>query len=547
MSFKHFINDPEKLVNDALEALTYANPTLQYLRAEKAIVTTAHDSSTNVSIISGGGAGHEPAHAAYVGRNMLSAAVSGSIFASPSVSQIYNTINHNYTGDVFNSSLAASKASAAGVPTEFIVVADDVSVGRAKGGKVGRRGLAGTILVHKITSAYAASSAAPSLGAVRKLAQEVADNLVTAAASLDRVHVPGRRKHAADFLGEDELELGMGIHNEPGLRKISPLPDLHTLVGDMLKMLLDLTDTDRAYVDFSATEGDGVVLMVNNLGGTSVLELGAVAAEVHRQLESSYRIAPLRSYVGTYMTSLNGPGFSITLLRASQQMLDFLDVEVECAGWSPGSLPPASRSKRAVFRENRIIEKAPQANGVSSEFSSCDIWKRPEYVEPFHKALRNACSKVIAAEPTITEYDTQVGDGDCGTTLRRGAEAISSYIANTPSTATDPLTDLLHIASIIEETMDGTSGAITAIYSVTPARPGDRTLMDALTPFVETLARTLNVRDAAAAARLGADRTMGMQAKLGRSVYVEASAYDRVPDPGAIGLAELFEGLAEAL
>ncbi|KAJ9668650.1 hypothetical protein H2201_001292 [Coniosporium apollinis] len=503
MSFKHFINDPEKLVNDALEALTYANPTLQYLRAEKAIVTTAHDSSTNVSIISGGGAGHEPAHAAYVGRNMLSAAVSGSIFASPSVSQIYNTINHvggkpgtllivkNYTGDVFNFSLAASKASAAGVPTEFIVVADDVSVGRAKGGKVGRRGLAGTILVHKITSAYAASSAAPSLGAVRKLAQEVADNLVTAAASLDRVHVPGRRKHAADFLGEDELELGMGIHNEPGLRKISPLPDLHTLVGDMLKMLLDLTDTDRAYVDFSATEGDGVVLMVNNLGGTSVLELGAVAAEVHRQLE---------------------------------------------------------------------------------------------YVEPFHKALRNACSKVIAAEPTITEYDTQVGDGDCGTTLRRGAEAISSYIANTPSTATDPLTDLLHIASIIEETMDGTSGAITAIYvnslaaplrsisvsstpppldtrvwssaataalktlqSVTPARPGDRTLMDALTPFVETLARTPNVRDAAAAARLGADRTMGMQAKLGRSVYVEASAYDRVPDPGAIGLAELFEGLAEAL
>lgn len=227
---------------------------------------------------------------------MLSAAVSGSIFASPSVSQIYNTIDHvggkpgtllivkNYTGDVFNFSLAASKASAAGVPTEFIVVADDVSVGRAKGGKVGRRGLAGTILVHKITSAYAASSGAPSLEAVRKLAQEVADNLVTAAASLDRVHVPGRRKHAADFLEEDELELGMGIHNEPGLRKISPLPDLYILVGDMLKMLLDLTDTDRAYVDFSATEGDEVVLMVNNLGGTSVLELGAVAAEVYRQL-----------------------------------------------------------------------------------------------------------------------------------------------------------------------------------------------------------------------------------------------------------------------
>lgn len=225
---------------------------------------------------------------------MLTAAVSGSIFASPSVSQIFNAVKtiggkagtllivKNYTGDVLNFSLAAGKASSAGVPASFVVVADDVSVGREKSGKVGRRGLAGTVLVHKIVGSYAAQSGA-GLDTVRGFAQSVADNLVTVGASLNRVHVPGRSADAADFLGQDELELGMGIHNEPGCRRITPLPSLSGLVEEMLKQLLDSKDEDRAYVNFGDAPED-VVLMVNNLGGTSVLELGGVATEILRQL-----------------------------------------------------------------------------------------------------------------------------------------------------------------------------------------------------------------------------------------------------------------------
>lgn len=222
---------------------------------------------------------------------MLTAAVSGSIFASPSVSQIYNTIRtsggaagtllivKNYTGDVFNFNLAASKASAAGKETKVVIVGDDVSVGREKSGKVGRRGLAGTVLLHKIVGSYARTSA--TLDKVQAMAQSVADGLVTVGASLDHVHVPGRGGEAS-LLKEDELELGMGIHNEPGCRRISPVPGLEGLVGEMLGMLLSQDDKDRAYVKIG--KEDNAVLMVNNLGGTSALELGGVAMEVFKQL-----------------------------------------------------------------------------------------------------------------------------------------------------------------------------------------------------------------------------------------------------------------------
>lgn len=225
---------------------------------------------------------------------MLTAAVSGSIFASPSVSQIVNTIKtqsspggkgtllivKNYTGDVLNFSLAASKATASGYNTNFVLVGDDVSVGRARGGKVGRRGLAGTVLVHKIAGSYAASGA--SLDQVRAMAQEVADKLVTVGASLDHCHVPGRKVEDAGFLKADELELGMGIHNEPGSKKMSPAPRLESLVIEMLDQLLSLNDNDRAYVDFTGAEN--IVLLVNNLGGVSVLEMGGITKEVVTQL-----------------------------------------------------------------------------------------------------------------------------------------------------------------------------------------------------------------------------------------------------------------------
>lgn len=222
---------------------------------------------------------------------MLTAAVSGSIFASPSVAQILSGISRvaspagilliikNYTGDVFHFHLAAEKAKAQlGVPVEVLIVGDDVSVGRKKSGKVGRRGLAGTVLVHKILGAYKETGA--SLADVVKLGKTVTEGLVTVGASLEHVHIPGREAAAAP--AEDQVELGMGIHNEPGCQVLKPRPQLSQLIDAMLTQLLDTNDSDRAYVDFS--DAKDVVLLVNNLGGVSPLEFGGITAKVTNAL-----------------------------------------------------------------------------------------------------------------------------------------------------------------------------------------------------------------------------------------------------------------------
>lgn len=241
-----------------------------------------------MTIISGGGAGHEPSFVGLVGDGLLSAAVSGSIFASPSVHQIQSTISRvggsrgtllvimNYTGDVLHFHLAAEKARVAGFDTTVLVVGDDVSVGRQKSGKVGRRGLAGTILVEKVLGALA-QQGKMSLRELCKAGEDVTKNLATVGAALDHVHIVG--KPTTESPGRtDQVEVGMGIHNEPGCYVINPQPPISNLVDEMLDKLLDPDDPDRAYVSFS--EEDNICLMVNNLGGVSNIEFSAVTKTV---------------------------------------------------------------------------------------------------------------------------------------------------------------------------------------------------------------------------------------------------------------------------
>ena len=244
-----------------------------------------------MTLISGGGAGHEPAHAAFVGKGMLSAAVSGNIFASPSVSQIVDTIGavagtagtilivKNYTGDVFHFHLAAEKARVRwGHRVEVLVVGDDVAVGRERGGKVGRRGLAGTVLVHKILGALAAQGT--KLDDLLKVGGRLVDGLATCGVSQGHVHIPGTAFQKEE---EAQVELGMGIHNEPGFQVLSPRPTLDSLLDQMLDLILSTSDSDpdRAFVNF---DDKNAVLLINNLGGTSQLELGAIAHEVVSKL-----------------------------------------------------------------------------------------------------------------------------------------------------------------------------------------------------------------------------------------------------------------------
>jgi dihydroxyacetone kinase len=430
MSAKHFINDPTHLVNSALQALTITNPSVA-LDAENKIIYRRPGHTPQVSIISGGGSGHEPSFGAFVGAGLLSAAVAGTIFASPSAEQIRKAIMSrvdsekgilvtvmNYTGDVLNFGMGVEKAKAAGLKVEMLVVGDDVGVGREKAGKVGRRGIAGTVLVHKISGALAARGA--SLEDVYKVAKLTSENIVSIGASLEHVHVPGRsasEPNSGDALAPGEVEIGMGIHNEPGSgREVLDLPGL---VTKMLSQLLDLKDEDRAFLRVNSNE---VVLLINNLGGVSVLEIGGITAEVVGQLEKNYNIKPVRIVAGTYMTSLNGLGFSISILNVvntdigGPSMIQLLDDPCEAAGWTAPIRKETWETKSTRTREESLV-------------AAEDIKPSGLKLDPGHTktVLTAGLERVIAAEPDVTRYDTVVGDGDCGIGLKRGAECESEF------------------------------------------------------------------------------------------------------------------------
>lgn len=410
------------------------------------------------------------------------------------------------------------------------------------------------------------------------VAQLVADNIISIGSSLSHVHVPGRDTEASpDDLKASEVEIGMGIHNEPGSeRKTADLPDL---VGTMLAHMLNPNDKDRSFLDIG--EKDDTVLLVNNLGGVSVLEMGGITHEVVTQLDRDWKIHPVRIISGTFMTSLNGLGFSITLLRlrdtglgSGKSMLDLLDAPAEATGWSAAIPAKTWQTKSGATRDDI---KADEEKAMASNFT----------MDPTEatKSLKSGLDRVIAAEPDITHYDTIVGDGDCGVGLKRGAEAVLKLLESTSQeTASDPLTLLGDITKLVETSMDGTSGALYSIYlnalltsisslsassqktqitpkvwgqalqislmalsKYTPARPGDRTLVDALVPFADTLAEAGDTKAAAKAAEEGARKTKEMKASLGRSVYVGGEGWQAVPDPGAHGLAEFLLGLADGL
>lgn len=387
-------------------------------------------------------------------------------------------------------------------------------------------------------------------------------------ASLDHVHVPGRDlvdQNDSDRLKYEETEVGMGIHNEAGSARLAVT--LEELVKTMLKQLLDQGDKDRAYLKVNSKE---IVLLVNNLGGVSPLEMGGITTEVVAQLQRNYKIQPSRILAGTYMTSLNGPGFSITLLNTvptglEPTLLSLLDAPSQATGWAAPILPQTWTAKNTATREK------PQKTTAAAQPTGLTM----DEVSARHR-LNAGLARIIAAEPRVTRYDTVVGDGDCGIGLKRGAEAVQAMLVRAQPSG-DVVVDVRSVAAVVEASMDGTSGALYAIFlnalvaalrrqgkgaatekvwakalsealtslaRYTPAKPGDRTLVDALEPFVVTLGETGDLVKAAEAAKKGAEGTRGMEASLGRTVYVGGEGFKAVPDPGAYGLSEFFLGFA---
>lgn len=602
MSSKQFPIDHD-IVLPSLRALVRSNPNLSLLEHDKVVFLSdsakSSSSQKKVTLVSGGGSGHEPTHAGFVGQGMLDAAVAGSVFASPSTKQILSGLKavaspkgtlvvvKNYTGDVIHFGLAAERFRASGGAAhgdiEVVVVGDDVAVGREKGGMVGRRGLAATVLVHKI--AGAAAQAGHSLKTVAAVARAVAANSVTIGSSLDHCNVPGRSFETN--LNGTEMEIGMGIHNEPGVKKVSPVPSIPELLKSTLPLLISQEDKDRAFASFD--KSDEIVLVVNNLGGLSNLELGYITDTVLEQLQADHHIEPKRVIYGALITALNGPGFSVTLLNASKaskevsgvNVIELLDAPSNAPGWNAASFT-SPQAKKLADNATLNVVKAEVEEAHTSSNSGIKV-----NAVQFKSLISAGLEEVKKQEPKITRYDTIAGDGDCGETLVAGAKAISAAFAGKYSSELrldDAVDTFVDLGEIVEDSMGGTSGglysiylnalahalkqnasgfstlsaelfakstpyALEALYKYTAARKGDRTLIDALAPFVETLHNTNGDFAAAVkAAQKGSDSTRKLAAKFGRASYVSEEEFKQfdseggLPDPGAVGLAALLTG-----
>ena len=538
-----FINTKETLVTEALDGLLRTSggriARLDGYPHVK-VVVRSDGPKDRVALVSGGGSGHEPAHAGFVGEGMLTAAVCGEVFASPSVDAVLAgilavtgapgclLIVKNYTGDRLNFGLAAEKARALGYEVEMVVVEDDVAIPDA----AQARGVAGTLFVHKVAGAVAAEGA--DLATVAAAARRVADKVVSIGMSLDTCMIPGAAREARIEPGQ--AELGLGIHGEPGIEKV-PFDGARGAVALVLSRLRDHYDHTVPHA-----------LLLNNLGSCTELEMGVLAEEITRSdlADALTRVvgpAPL-------MTSLDMRGFSVSLLALTEREQAWLDAPTGAPAW-PGS--------HAIHRPD-VLPMPAGLGETAQPTPSADPQRRAW--------LLKACGILEAQEADLNALDAKTGDGDTGSTVATAARAVSAMVDALP--LADPPALLRAISGELSTAMGGSSGVLLAIFcaaageaaedgaglpaaleagldrmmAVGGARPGDRTMIDALAPALEALAAGEAMPAVAAAARQGADATRAMAARAGRSANVSIADLEGHADPGAEAVARLFAGLA---
>jgi dihydroxyacetone kinase-like protein len=318
---KKIINEPEQVVEEMLQGIVAAHSSYVKRLSGYNVLVRANAPQPKVALVSGGGSGHEPSHGGFVGRGMLDGAVAGAVFTSPTPDQVFEAIKavdggkgvllviKNYTGDVMNFELAAEMAEAEGIQVEKVVVNDDVAVENSTW-TTGRRGIAGTLFIHKIAGAKA--EAGGSLAEVKQVAEKVIANIRSMGMAIAPCTVPAAGKPSFT-LAEDEMEIGMGIHGEPGTHRETLRP-----ADEIVTHLLDKILSD---IPFPAESE--VAVMVNGLGGTPVMELYVINNKVAKVLNEK-NLKPVKTYVGNYMTSLEMAGFSITVLKLDAELKELL-------------------------------------------------------------------------------------------------------------------------------------------------------------------------------------------------------------------------------
>ncbi|KAJ7344236.1 hypothetical protein JRQ81_000186 [Phrynocephalus forsythii] len=570
---KKLMNTILGCADDSLAGIVACNPHLQLLQGHRvALRSDLENIQGKVALISGGGSGHEPAHAGYIGKGMLTGVVAGPVFTSPAVGSILAAIRavkeagavgtllivKNYTGDRLNFGLALEQARAEGIAVDMVVVGDDSAFITLK--KAGRRGLCGTVLIHKVAGALA--EAGVGLNEIVRKVTAVKKEMGTLGVSLSPCSVPGSRPTFE--LADDELELGLGIHGEAGVRRMKI-----TSADQVVKIMLDQMTNPSSASRLQVRPGDSVVLVVNNLGGLSYLELGIVAGSAVRYLENkSIHIA--RAYVGSFMTALEMAGVSLTLLLVDDELLSLLDSDTTAVAWSQPAKVPVSgqRRERRAPKEPSEEEESSSPQGPASQHMK--------------KILESVCHTLLGLQEELNGLDRAAGDGDCGSTHARAARAIQEWLDAKPIPG-HPSQLFSALAKLLLEKMGGSSGALYGLFLIAAAQPlridddlpawsfamdaginammryggaepGDRTMLDSLCAAAEEL-RALKkpkgnplevLAKAVKAAEAAAESTRHMKAAAGRASYISSARLEE-PDPGAVAAAAILRAVLEGL
>ena len=329
---KKIINDPSNFVEESIDGLIKSHPDVYALAKDNnRVVTRANKASNKVGVVTGGGSGHLPVFTGYIGKGFLDACAIGSVFASPSVEQMVSAIKNadngngvlciigNYGGDVMNFEMACEMVEMEGIKTKKVIVADDIASAKEEE-KSKRRGIAGMIFVFKIAGAIAETGA--SLDETFKVATETNNNIRTLGVALSPCILPEAGKPTFE-INDDEIEIGMGIHGEPGIirEKLKPANDL---VDDLYKRIID---------DSKLAANDNIAVMINSLGATPLEELYIVSKRVNENLSNS-KINNIKTYVGRYATSMEMAGMSITTLKLNDNLKKHLFAASECPFWN---------------------------------------------------------------------------------------------------------------------------------------------------------------------------------------------------------------------
>ena len=583
---KKIMNQPENMVSEMCNGIVLAHPELEFDRKYK-VIKKKRINENKVSLLSGGGSGHEPAHAGFVGKGMLDGAVCGDIFASPSQVKVYQGIKgtaskkgtllviKNYSGDVMNFKNALHLAQEDGLDVDYVLVDDDIAIEDSLY-TVGRRGVAGTIFVHKI--AGAAAERGKSLSEVKTIAQKVANNVRSIGFALTSCIVPAAGKPTFE-LRSDEIEYGVGIHGEPGIKRTAMMTSkelANTMIEGLLKDL-----------QIAANANEELAILVNGFGGTPLQELylfnNDVMARCH---ELGLKVRGI--FVGNYMTSLDMDGASLSLLKLDEKLTDYLFDVCDTPGFKVTAKPEISQYENPLLPTSA---KNPSLT-VETDLSWARIENERFTLQNMIFMIDKMAEIIIEKEVEFCELDTHAGDGDFGMSISKGFRRLKREWADVTSSQVTSIGQFLELCSLIlMEHCGGASGPIwgsafrsagksvrekTQLTTVEFAMMmeaavkgiqatgersfgrgavvGDKTLIDALVPCANTWQEesaketdfATIFKKAAEAAVTGAEATKEIVARMGRAGTVGERSLGH-PDAGAYGLGVIFTELTRAI